>query len=251
MRVYSDIYKVINLKNVNNQTIIDKPIRLRLYNGESNVSSSPNQEILNFNVTDYADDDGEDINLDYIRLYDDDLSTLLKVFIVSRDSDDQYMEIMFTTTMVAGSTKKLFLAFTPIGSRTDYSGGRYTVVDGRFSDDADTAGGLFRRVDVFNADTEIICWCDDTLIDGEALGRINLADTEVNPGAVSENLYPPANAVNTMPYLQAKSDININPYTNNRNYLVFDFAGEITSYTFYMSARFDVMLRREVNGHNA
>jgi len=236
----------INLKNVNNQTIMDKPIRLRLYNGESNVSSSPNQEILNFNVTDFFDDGYEDINLNYIRLYDDDLSTLLKVFIVSRDSDDQYMEIMFTTTMVAGSTKKLFLAFTPIGSRTDYSGGRYTVVDGRFSDDADTAGGLFRRVDVFNADTEIICWCDDTLIDGEALGRINLADTEVNPGAVSENLYPPANAVNTMPYLQAKSDININPYTNNRNYLVFDFAGEITPYTFYMSARFDVMLRREV-----
>jgi len=233
--------QVIHLNNVNAQTIVDKPIRLRLYNEGFEGCSSPNQRILNFNVTDFEAEQ----DLDYIRLYDDDLSTMLDVFIVSRDSDDQYMEIIFRATMKASTTKTLYLAFTPYGDRQDYVGIPNT---GAFDDDADMAGKIFRRADVLNADTNIVCWGDDSYDEsGTHTGRINFANNEVEPEEASDDDYPEDSIRNYLPYILSKNGMNLSLYTGNRSYLSFDQEPDISPLSYFVSARIDYRYNRTSN----
>ena len=229
--------QVIKLNNVNAQTIIDKPIRLRLYNDGYPDLPSPNQAILNFNVGHFL----SNTDLPYIRLYDSDLSTLLDVFLVSREFDDQYMEIIFNTTMKAGAIKTLYLAFTgEVTNRTKYPGG--FSLGGEFDNDISMAAKIFRRADVLNADTEITCWGSDGYIDGVNIGVTNLANSENNPTNSSENLYPQSKVKNPLPYLLSKNDIPLNLYINNRSYLDFD-QPDIAPLTYYMAGRFDIAYR--------
>lgn len=222
----------IRLQNVNSQTFIDQPVRLRLY-AEDNTESPEIQRIDNFYVADFESDD----DLDYIRLYDEDLTTPLDVFLVSRLESDKYIEIIAKVTINSNTTKSLYFMFTPPEYRNDYTGSFVESIDGAFEHSITMANKIFRRADVLNADTAISCWADNTRLNGVHVGRINFADGNNDPTDDSENEYPIEDVYNVLPYLHTLG-MDINLYSGNRSSLHFNPTDETVS-RYFACGRFD------------
>ena len=190
----------ILLKNVNAQTIIDKPVRIRLYNEYNSGALIDAQVIINFNALNFKEDTG----YDFIRIYDDDLSTALNVFVVELDQEDFYMEVIVKLSMNAGVTKKIYLAFTPPGDRKTYLGSSKVDIDGKFGTDVDAAAKVFSNIDVGFADTRIACYADNTA----DIGRVNLADENLGILEYLQNLTNASDISNfPIPYLYNKAGI--------------------------------------------
>ena len=224
----------ITLQNVNNQTFIDKPVRLRLY-AEDHPTCPPNQTILNFEMEDFEGN----ADLDHICIYDEDLTTILDVLVVSRG--DRYMEIAIKLSMLPSVNKKIYLAFTPAIDRDRYTGIDRGIdnLEYGFSVSGEKICRIFKKVDVFNVDTDIACWGDGTLINNEHVGRINLANNNIELSDYWQNLYNPNSVFNPIPCL---IDDMANIYVNNRNYLRFGYDDTVTPSIYTMIARFDYQL---------
>ncbi|MEE9571775.1 MAG: hypothetical protein V3W20_01850, partial [Candidatus Neomarinimicrobiota bacterium] len=178
----------ININNVNNKNFVDAIVQVRLYdsNNSGTLDYYGNQVdyIDDLDLT-YYDDTGADgmLNLDLIRIYDDDKTTPIKVTYVKYTGTafiDIYVKIPL---FVAGQLKTLYLCFnTPTGEEegvniTDYKTYEY----GEFAQLESNIVPLFFNVERVKSNQTVICSPMDYLRKSDEV--LNLADDN-NPGEI-------------------------------------------------------------------
>lgn len=110
------VSKII-VTNSNNINYVDALIGIQLNEAD----------IDNFDVSDFLSG-GSLANLNYIRIYDEDLTTPLPVFVKEFDESDGYINLFVKIPQLSpGGTHVLYLCFTPIADQSDYPG--VNVVD--------------------------------------------------------------------------------------------------------------------------
>lgn len=175
-------YCPILINNINNKNFVDAVVQIRIYD-ENNVGTLDNNDeqvdfIDDLDLT-YYNYVGQSFltNLNKIRIYDDDLTTPIKVFYDTYNGAayiDVYIKVPLLT---AGQTKYLYLCFNTDGDATEEGVNiedRQTAEYGEFTQRTDTSLFDTERV---KSNKTVICSPMDYM-DGEEV--INLADSNNN-----------------------------------------------------------------------
>jgi len=178
-------YCTIDINNVNNKNFVDAIVYIRIYDAD-NVGTLDYDEVQVDMIADldlsYYDGGGVVANLDLIRIYDDDLTTPIKV-VYYNYAGGHYIDVYAKIPLlVAGQLKHLYLCFnTATGTAEGVNVDEHKTFEyGQFTQlTADNVADFFDTERVKSNKT-VICSPMDYMKGSEVL---NLADDN-NPGEI-------------------------------------------------------------------